>query len=142
MKRFLIALAFVLSQAAHASGEPMTAGTVQAACKAVRSGSTQMTDLATCIQLNGFVFGYLAGAKHGELAMLIHDDAALATTKGIADVRQRIGRVYPFASCISSDAAMQQVTDVFILYVDEHPETKSQPYPAVFKEAIESHYCP
>ena len=139
----LFALA-MLSTSAYAQSAT-SAGLVAFQCKQINSTnlstSTVAAGLCTFL-LRGFADGLRVGANRGIRTAFIDDTQNLATTKGIDDLQFRVGLVRAKAQCLPPQATIGQLTEVFVRFMDAHPERKDEPYAEPLTDAIESYFCP
>lgn len=139
MRTALITL-LIATGTAHAQSY-ISAETLEPDCKAASDGD--FNSGAACIMvIDGFVNGYMAGAKRGVRTAFLQDQQNLATTKGMKDARQRVFRLYPVAKCLPELGTTKQVADVFVTYLKVHPERRKEHYGQVLTDAIESYFCP
>lgn len=131
-----------LAHAQQPTQEDDSTQTLYTACKQVREGSRSWADFNECSRLIGFIDGYKFGAIHGAATAFLKDPQNLATTNGVDDFTHRLGAVGTQAACIPERATRAQVRDVFITYVDEHPEALKASYANTLAAAIQNHYCP
>lgn len=121
--------------------EYTSAGALESECKAVLNGNFEAGAACTMV-IDGFVNGYIAGAKRGVRIAFFQDQENLATTQGIDDAKQRVFRLYPIAKCLPKLVTVKQVADVFVTYLKVHPELRKEHYGQVLADAIESYFCP
>lgn len=138
----LAVLTALLLAAASAYGQPYTsAADLEPECKLAANGNAQAG--AACIMvIDGFVNGYMAGAKRGVRIAFLEDQQNLLTTQGIDDVSERISRLYPSAKCFPELGTTKQVADVFVTYLIVHPQRRKEHYGRVLADAVESYFCP
>lgn len=146
--RRLLFLALVCAAASVQAQTTPTAGTVYVQCRQLTLNPSPAPEaLATAVGLctfllRGFVDGFVAGSRRGVRTAFISDAQNLATTKGINDLQSRVSLVSPKAQCLPPAATLGQVAEVFIRYLDAHPQRSSELYPEPLIDAMEEYFCP
>lgn len=133
------------SASAQTSQTRTTAGMVANQCKQVNSGNLTTSVIAAGLctfLIRGFVDGFQSGANRGMNTAFIDDQKNRATTQGIADVQLRLSIIRPKAECLPPQATIKQVNEVFVQYMESHPERREEPYREPLTDAIESYFCP
>jgi Rap1a immunity proteins len=139
----LIVLATFATSAAAQSATSV--GLVAFQCKQINSTNLSTSTVAAglcTLLLRGFADGLRVGANRGIRTAFIDDSQNLATTKGIDDLQFRAGLVRAKAQCLPPQATIGQLTEVFVRFMDAHPERKDEPYSEPLTYAIESYFCP
>ncbi|MDO9400893.1 MAG: Rap1a/Tai family immunity protein [Polaromonas sp.] len=115
------------------------AGHVHLDCSLAKAGAANRGDLCS-FAIWGFVAGYLQGADAGAAAALIHDPAAVQTSRGIDDLTRKLEALKPRARCIPASAGVPDVVDAFTKYVEAHPEASGKPFGLVAAQAVAVRY--
>ncbi len=139
--RFLIFL-FVFFAAGSANAQNyFLAENLEPECKLAADGDVRRGS-ACLLLIDGFVNGYMNGAKRGVRVAFLEDQQNLSTTQGIADATKRVNRLYPSATCLPELGTKKQVADVFVTYLMANPHRRKDHYGKVLTDAIESYFCP
>ena len=140
MRLVVLTMLLLAAGAAHAQRYTL-AGDLEPECKLAADGNAKGG--AACIMvIDGFVNGYMAGAKRGVRTAFFEDQQNLSTTQGIDDVTQRVTHLYPSAKCFPELGTTKQVADVFVTYLKVHPQRRKEHYGQVLADAVESYFCP
>lgn len=143
-KKLLSIFVLAIVTPAHAEWKTPTAGEVSELCKLERTNQEDSrTRFALCsMPIKGFIDGYKRGAAKGMRTAFIEDAKNLATVQGIQDLQNRASVLRARSECMPPAATADQVEQVFINFVRQHPELKNSEYPAVLSDAIEEYFCP
>jgi len=122
------------------SQDQVLAENLEPECKMVADGDLQGGG-ACILVLDGFVNGYMNGAKRGVRVAFLQDQKNLETTQGISDALRRVNRLYPAATCFPEMVTTKQVADVFVTYLIANPHRRKEHYGKVLNDAIENYFC-
>ena len=139
MIRLLFLLVFLIPFSAI-SQDQVLAENLEPECKLAADGDFQGGG-ACILVLDGFVNGYMNGAKRGVRVAFLQDRQNLATTQGMPDAWRRDNRLYPSATCLPEMGTTKQVADVFVTYLIANPHRRKEHYGKVLTDAIESYFC-
>jgi Rap1a immunity proteins len=121
-----------------------TASALEQSCRAaLRDGPTPPTSpIELCaFVIVGYLDGLRAGANRGLRAAFLADQKNLDTTTGLQDLQRRMSIIRPKAQCLPPQVTIRQIIEVYVNYMQIHPERRSQPYSEPLLDALESYFC-
>jgi hypothetical protein len=141
MKTAVLAMLLIMPVGSATAQRFTSASDLEPSCKSAAIGNSKGG--APCIMvIDGFVNGYMAGAKRGVRTAFLEDPQNLESTQGVADATARVTRLYPKATCFPALGTTKQVADVFVTFLSVHPDRRKQHYGQVLTDAVESYFCP
>ena len=126
--------------AASAIASEVDAASLAAACKEELADDADKPTFCL-IFFTGYIDGNDAGAERGLRTAFIQDSRNSETLHGIKDLTGRVSLLRRQAHCLPPQATAKQVAEVFVQFIDAHPDQESEPYQQPLIDAIESYYC-
>ena len=127
----------LLSPGTSSAQTRLSAESMRHACEADKMGKKGGPAIVCSAIIEGFIGGFMAGADRGASTVLIHDERALGTVDGIADLRRRLDRVRTKARCLWPTASVDQVRDMFLDRMATRVEQKNDDFYDVLSSAVQ-----